>query len=52
MRIRLGQQWWNWTFFIVGIFGVWLTTHSLLVVFLAWVASIHMDVKVVPKSIP
>jgi hypothetical protein len=34
----------NFLFFVIGISGVWLTTHSLVAVLFAVIASIHVRV--------
>jgi hypothetical protein len=36
----------NWICFFVGMTIVWISTHSLLGLLGAWIASIHLQVRV------
>lgn len=50
MNARLKGPWWNWIFFAVGMAGVWLVTHSFQALLFAWIASLHMDINVIPAD--
>lgn len=44
--MKITPYWINWAFFIIGMGGVWVLTHDYLLLFFAWLASVHFTITV------